>query len=208
LVARGYAAQSATTRHYGPGPQLLTIANQAAKNRRYSLQQIAKPHLYELTAATGETSNLVILQGNESVYLDQVASPRLVRMFTELGRRTPLYCTAVGKAILATFAPPQLETYLQTVPLAPITPHTITSLELLYDDLARTRAHGFAVDDGEYEEGVACVAAPIFDHHGHGVAALSISAPTMRLSRSRAYALGPQVRAAAHACSIELGYQD
>jgi IclR family acetate operon transcriptional repressor len=208
LTERGYAIQSLTTRHYGPGPKLLEIATHAAKSRRFSLQQIAKPHLQGLTAATGETSNLVLLQNNEIVYLDQVASSRLVRMFTEAGRHAPLYSTGAGKAILSTFAPQQLDAYLEHTLLAPTTPHTITSREQLRDELARTQARGFAIDDEEYEEGVRCAAAPVFDRHGRCIAALSISGPTTRISRPRIYEVGAQVRAAAQACSRELGYHD
>jgi IclR family acetate operon transcriptional repressor len=207
LVARGYVTQSTTTRQYGPGPKLLEMATHAAKSRRFSLQQIARPYLQTLTAATGETSNLVLLQGNEIVYLDQVASPHLVRMFTETGRHAPLYSTGAGKAMLSTFPPPQLAAYLQNVDLTLVTPHTITSREQLCDELARTQARGFAIDDEEYEEGVRCVAAPVFDHQGRCVAAISISGPTTRLSRPRTYELGSQVQAAAQACSRELGYQ-
>lgn len=206
LAERGYAIQSPTTRHYGPGPKLLEIATHATRSRRFSLQQIARPQLQHLTGATGETSNLVLLQNNEIVYIDQVASARLVRMFTETGRHAPLYCTGAGKAILSTFAPQQLDAYLDHLSLAPTTPHTITSHDQLRDELARTQARGFAVDDEEFEEGVRCAAAPVFDRHGMGIAALSISGPTTRLSRPRIYEIGAQVRAAAQTCSQELGY--
>lgn len=105
LVERGYAAQDRETRLYGPGPRLLEVAARAAANRRFSLSRIARPVLQELTAATDETSNLLVLLGDEGVYAEQVASSRLVRMFTEVGQRVPLYCTGGGKAILSGLAP-------------------------------------------------------------------------------------------------------
>lgn len=206
LAARGYAAQDATTRLYGPGPKLLEVAARAANNRRFNLARIARPILQELTAATGETSNLLTLQGHEGVYSEQALSPRLVRMFTEVGQRVPLYCTGGGKAILAGFSPEQLERYLAATSLAGWTATTITSREQLHAELALARARGFAIDDQEREVGVCCVAAPVFERSGRCVAALSISGPTTRLDRERALQLGPLVRAAAERCSLALGF--
>lgn len=207
LVARGYAAQDRETRLYGPGPRLLEVASRAASSRRFSLSRIARPCLIDLTSATDETSNLLVLQGDEGVYSEQVASPRLVRMFTEVGQRVPLYCTGGGKAILSGFSNDQLEAYLARMPLKAWTPSTISTAEGLRRELGLCRDQGFALDDEEREVGVCCVAAPIFDRIGRCVAALSISGPTTRMSRQRALALGPIVRQAADACSAQLGYR-
>jgi IclR family acetate operon transcriptional repressor len=205
LVERGYAAQDRETRLYGPGPRLLAVAARASANRRFSLSRIARPVLHQLTAATDETSNLLTLQGDEGVYSEQVASARLVRSFTEVGQRVPLYCTGGGKAILAGFTPEQLEAYLARTALRAFTPKTLAAPDLLRAELEHARAQGFALDDEEREAGVCCVAAPVFDRFGRCVAALSISGPTTRLSRERAVALGPHVRQAADSCSLALG---
>jgi len=207
LSARGYAAQERDTRLYGPGPRLLAVAARAANNRRFSLARVARPALQELTAFTGETSNLLALQGNEGVYSEQAASPRMVRMFTEVGQRVPLFCTGGGKAILSGLSPEQLDAYLAATPLQAFTPKTIADPQRLRAELEQARAVGFAVDDEEREVGVCCVAAPIFDRFGRCVAALSISGPTTRLSRERAVELGPRVRAAADSCSAALGHR-
>jgi IclR family acetate operon transcriptional repressor len=207
LVERGYAAQDRETRLYGPGPRLLEMAARAAANRRFSLIRIARPALQELTAATDETSNLLVLQGDEGVYSEQAASARLVRMFTEVGQRVPLYCTGGGKAILSGFSAEQLEAYLARTALRAYTPKTLTTPERLRAEIAQARAQGFALDDEEREAGVFCVAAPIFDRFRRCVAALSLSGPTTRLARERAVALGPQVRRAADRCSLALGFR-
>lgn len=206
LVARGYAAQDKETRLYGPGPKLLEMAARAANNRRFALARIARPALQALTAATGETSNLLVLQGHEGVYSEQVASPHMVRMFTEVGQRVPLYCTGGGKAILSGMSVEQLASYLEGVRLVPWTAHTFAKAEDLQAEIEQSRSCGFALDDEEREEGVCCVAAPIFDRLGRCVAALSISGPVTRMTRERAIALGPQVRQAADQCSAQLGY--
>jgi IclR family acetate operon transcriptional repressor len=207
LSERGYVVQDKGTRRYGPGPKLLEIAARAAGNSRFNLRQVAQPGLQRLTACTGETSNLVVPQGNEIVYIDQVVSPRLVRMFTEVGRRLPFYCTGAGKAILAGFSKQQAEAYLHNMHLEATTPHTITSSDELRAAIEAARVHGFAIDDEEREEGVRCVAAPVFDHTGACVAALSISGPTTRVTREHVRELGPLVRSVADACSAQLGYR-
>lgn len=207
LVARGYAAQDQVTRLYGPGPRLLEVAARASANRRFQLDRIARPVLQRLTEATEETSNLVILHNDEGVYSVQVCSPRMVRMFTEVGQRAPLYCTGSGKAILSGMPADQLEAYLERTPLQRFTPKTITDVERLRAELGMARAQGFALDDEERELGVCCVAAPIFDRFGRCIAALSISGPSVRMPIERARSFGPLVRQAADECSAQLGYR-
>ncbi|ACL24066.1 transcriptional regulator, IclR family [Chloroflexus aggregans DSM 9485] len=207
LAARGYVTQEPSTRRYGPGPRLLEIAARAAQSRRFDLIRIARAELAKLTAETGETSNLIIRQGDEAVYQEQIPSPHLVRMFTEVGQRAPLYCTGGGKAILAALPAAEFERYLASGHFERWTNKTITDRDRLRAELALARERGFALDDEEREEGVCCVAAPIFDRRGQVVGAISLSGPSIRLDRARAEALGPRVREAALACSRQLGYR-
>lgn len=205
LVARGYAAQDLTTRHYGPGPRLLEIAARAGSNRRFGLQRIARPFLQQLTDISGETSNLLVMQDDEAVFIDQVTSSRLVHMFTQVGQRAPLYCTGGGKAILAGLPLQQIDAYLSRVQLHLVTIHTLTAADLLRQDLELSRRRGFAVDHEEGEEGVSSVAAPVFDHSGACVGAISISGPTSRITLERVEELGRLTRRAADECSARLG---
>ncbi|WP_129633241.1 IclR family transcriptional regulator [Candidatus Oscillochloris fontis] len=206
LAGRGYVSQDPSNRRYGPGPQLLQVATRAATSRRFSLAGVARPALQRLTEATGETSNLLVLQGREVAYSEQVPSPHLVRLFTEVGQRVPLYCTAGGKAILATMPEVERERYLAEVARRPWTTKTLVSAEALRSELHLSAERGFALDDEERDLGVCCVAAPIFDRTGRCIAALSISGPSNRLSIERAISLGPQVCAEALACSAALGF--
>ncbi len=206
LASRGYVAQDRATRRYGPGPRLLEVATRAAGSRRFSLARIALPALQRLTKSTGETSNLLVLQGHEAAYSEQVSSPHMVRLFTEVGQRVPLYCTGGGKAILSGMGEPELEAYLRIASPRAWTPKTISSVDGLRAELRLCAQRGFALDDEERELGVCCVAAPIFDRLGRCVAALSISGPSTRLSAARAARLGPAVRAEANSCSVALGF--
>jgi DNA-binding IclR family transcriptional regulator len=122
-----------------------------------------------------------------------------------VGSRNPLHSTAIGKALLA-FAPREVvETYLAG-PLERRTPNTITEPDRLAEEIAATRARGYAIDDIENEEGVRCLAAPVRDHAGKVVASLSVAAPAYRFQRSDLPAVAPMVMAAAAELSARLGH--
>lgn len=201
LVARGYAVQNSTTRLYSPGPKLLEMAARASTN----VQIAASAFLRDLATATGETTNLAFPQRDGVVYIDQVESGHVVRMFIEVGHQAPFYCTAVGKAMLSAFPTQQGEAYLAAVDLRPFTANTIVDRHQLAAEIAQTRLRGYAVDDEEREPGVRCVAAPIVDHRGRCVAGIGISGPASRVRADRLDALGGQVRDAARRCSLQLG---
>ena len=206
LVARGYASQNSTSRLYGPGPKLLEVAARASTNAFFNVQSLVRPVLRELTTTTGETANLAVLKKDRVVYIDQVESAHLVRMFTEVGHQAPLYCTSVGKAMLAMLPAQQREDYLATVDLQSFTPNTLIDHQQLRTELEQAWSRGYAVDNEEREPGVRCVAAAILDHRGVCIAGVSISGPTTRVSFERIDELGRRVRAAARRCSAQLGY--
>jgi len=210
MVRRGYADQDQKTRRYGPGPKLLEVAARSTTNRHLDLRRVALPCLRRLTAETGETSNLVLPYGtDEVVYIEQSKSPRTVSIFTQVGHRAPLYCTAAGKAMLATFSMMQLENYLERTTLEPATGRTLTDAEELLRELEGTRQRGFAVDDEEREEGVRCAAAAVLNHVGACVGAVSVSGPSSRIDHERIFReLGPAVRRQAAKCSVRLGYDE
>jgi IclR family acetate operon transcriptional repressor len=160
-----------------------------------------------LTEQSGETANLIVLQQNQATYIDQVQSPRLARIFAEIGRSVPLHSTGGGKAILAWLTDEARAEVLGCRKLESLTPRTITSREALDQALGQVRLQGFALDDEEQEEGVRCVAAPVKDHTGRVVAALSLSGPTSRMARERISELGAMVVDACDELSRELGYQ-
>lgn len=207
LVERGYVEQNGDSRRYGPGLKILEIAEAAKRNSRFDLCRVVRPFLQRLTDDSGESSNLVIRHNSRIVYVEQVPSPRSVRMFTEVGHRAPLYCTGAGKAILSCLSSDQLNAYVATVQLDRLTPHTLASADDLMQEIVHIRRHGFAVDNEEFEAGVRCVAAPIVDSSGRVVAAISVSGPTTRMSFERAEELGPQISHMSALCSTQLGYR-
>jgi DNA-binding IclR family transcriptional regulator len=180
LVARGYASQSAASGRYLVGYKLLELAS-GLQDRLERLRTAAKPHLKAIQEQTGETTNLVVLEGRNAVYIESVSGTRSVRLFTEIGQAIPAHTSGSGKALLAWRAPEDVEALLGDAPLPASTPRTLTTLAALKDDLARIRRRGYATDNEEHELGVACVATPILDGAGQALAAISVSGPTPRI---------------------------
>jgi IclR family acetate operon transcriptional repressor len=139
----------------------------------------AMPLLEDLVQQTGETANLAMMDSNEVVYVAQVPSRHTVRMFTEVGKHVPLHCTGVGKALLSTLSDDQVTAILTRTGMPPSTDSTITSLPVMLAELERIRERGYALDDGEQEVGVRCIAVPV-EAELRGFA-VSISGPASRM---------------------------
>ena len=169
-----------------------------------SLQRSARPVLERLTAATGETSNLSLLADGEAVNVDAVESPRPVMHMGSLGRRFPLHASAAGKVLMAWRPGPEVDSWLRS-PLPACTAATLTDAGALRAELDRVRAAGIAVNWTELEPDLVAVAAPVRDHRGEVVAALSISAPAPRIPRELLPAIGARVADAARTLSRTLG---
>lgn len=171
----------------------------------HNLRNASEPFLNELATRTQETIHLAVPSQSEVVYITKVDSSHSIRMASRIGARSPMYCTSLGKAILAYYPAAQVEEIIREG-LPARTPYTITSPEALYAELARVRAQGFAIDDQENELGVRCVGAPVFDYTTKVVGAISVSGPADRMTRERSLELGPVVRDAALEVSRRMGY--
>jgi IclR family acetate operon transcriptional repressor len=190
LAYHGYVRRNSQTRKYGPGIKLLSVA--AAAHGR--IGAISRPFLTELMEVSGESSNLAALEKNSVVYLDQVPAARMVRMFTEPGNRSPLHSTGTGKVLLAYQPAEIIDSIIGESGLPRFTACTMTDPKQLKDELERIRERGYALDSEEMEEGVRCLAAPIFGPDGSIVAGISISGPVGRLGDSRLDELIPLIK--------------
>jgi DNA-binding IclR family transcriptional regulator len=186
------------------GTRVIELAGSYLANADLRIESHAL--LEEVAAQTGETVHLAVPSGDEVVYIAKVESIHALRMYSHIGARLPMHCTALGKALLA-HLPPERAQRLTPGPLAARTPRTITSAAALARELDLIRQQGFAIDDEENEVGVCCVGAPVFDYTGAAVAALSLSGPMHRMSRERCVQLGPLVREAARRLSRRMGCQ-
>lgn len=169
-----------------------------------SLQRMARPALEALTAATGETSNLVVLADGEGVNVEAVDSPQPVMHMGSVGQRFPLHASAACKAILA-WKPEEEVRRLVRVPLKACTPATVTDIDLLLAELAEVRVRGYAINWAELAEDLVAVGAPVRDHRSDVVAAISISAPISRMKRDALPRVGREVARAAEKLSGDLG---
>ncbi len=204
LVDRGYVRQDPDSSRYHLGSRVFTLAN--AADLHLDLRLVARPYLERMMRNSGETANLVTSSETEVVYLDQVASMHLVKMFTAPGMRAPMYCTGTGKVMLAYRAPEEAEPVL-AAPMRRYTPKTIVTRATLEHELAIVRKNGFCVDNEEMEDGVRCLAVPIFDRRAVCIGALSVSGPTTRLTAERVDKLAPTAKTIALELSRQLGFE-
>jgi IclR family acetate operon transcriptional repressor len=202
LASRDYVVRDSRTRRYALGPAFRRLASLGLQIPDWS--EVATPHLQELVQISGETANLAVLERNQAVYEAQAQPSRMVRMFMELGNRVPLHCTGCGKVLLAYQPESVIANIIAETGLPRYTETTITDPEQLQRELEQIRQQGYALDNGEQEEGVRCVAAPIFGSQGRVVAAVSISGPSSRLDSKRIPQLLPHLKRICAAISSAL----
>ncbi len=205
LAAEGLVTKEDATSRYRLGLRLVELAR--AANHDLEVRQVARPLIEKLRDEFNETVQLTVLDGEEILYVDGCESSRQLRTFFQPGDRAPLYCTALGKAILANLPPRQRERYLRRRGLKAFTAGTLTDPTALRRELDRTTARGYSVDDMEHEEDVRCVGAPIRDREGRAFASVSVSGPAHRLKPGRDREIARRVMAAAEEISRRLGYR-
>jgi IclR family transcriptional regulator, KDG regulon repressor len=201
LAGLGYVVQDPETGHYLLGYKVLELATRVQS--LHLLLVLARPIMVETMRASGETTNLAVRDGEHGRYVAQVPSRASVRMFVELGSPAPLHASAGGKVLLAN-APESIFEAVVGEGLPARTSRTLTAPESLRASLDEIRTNGFGFDNGEFEDGLMCVAAPVRNHTGSVVAALSVAGPSGRVVPNRD-ALIELVVANAGALSTALG---
>jgi DNA-binding IclR family transcriptional regulator len=171
------------------------------------IRRVSLPYLQKLNRQTRETIHLTVRHGQSAVYVEKLDSPEQLRIHSRIGATVPLYCTAVGKVMLAYMADDERHRVLPRLGLKRVTPNSVGNLQELEAELYRVRKNGYACDLEEHELHIRCVAAPIWDHTGCVNASLSITAPVVRMALTRLRQLAPLIQAAGLQISRELGYQ-
>lgn len=190
---------------YGLGTRLIELGECAIA--RLKLSEYAQPFLRELAAQTGEGAHVTILSGLEMLSIAHVEGRWSLQSLTRTGQRTQVHCTAAGKAVLAFLSEEACDDLIARLTLERNTRRTIVKPAAMKMELLRVRNAGHAVDDEEFEDGLRCVSAPIFDHRGHVVASISMAAPVFRLTKAHLPQVARLVMAAAEELSKALGYQ-
>ena len=171
------------------------------------LHAAARPVAEELAEELGETIHMGVLDGDSAVYVLKIESKYHIRMYSRVGRRMPLYCTAIGKVLLAWMTPEERDEALEGVRLVAFNERTLTTRAALEAEVAQVRTLGYAVDNEEREENVHCIGAPVFDYTGTVVAAISVSWPTFRFTPGEESEKIAHTMAAAARISAILGYE-
>lgn len=204
LILRDYARKDPETGRYCLTLRLLELGGRVAGGM--DLAAAARPQLERLARATGETVHLVVRDGDAVVYLyKQDPADNVLRTASFVGLRNPMYCTGVGKSILAFLPVEEARAIWGRTTPTKFTPHTLTDADSLFAELEQVRARGWAVDEEEHEVGVVCVAAPLLRFDGSPVGAISVSAPSARMQEEVRLRYAREILASARAVSALLG---
>lgn len=181
MCSRGYVQRDAETSVYHAGMRLCELSSNIVEN--LDVVERARAPMERLGQETGKTVHLVMQEEMDIVYIHKVENlSSAIRMFSRIGMRRPLYCTGVGKAILATWPDEEVHALWSESEVRPWTPYTIVDEDIFFQELEQIRRLGYAMDNEENELGVRCIAIAIPDYRGRASYALSLSAPLTRMS--------------------------
>lgn len=203
LEQQGFAQFEPASSLWHVGRDAFTVG--LAYGRRLSFVAPALPLLRRLRDATRETANLGILDDDHLVTVSQVESREIRRALSPPGRRVPVFSSAMGKAILATWRDQEVLALADRAGLPPLTTKSLRSREAALAEIARTRARGWALDDEEFNLGMRCLAAVVWSPQGEAACAISISGAAVRLTEDRLEPLGRLVAQAAEELTGVLG---
>lgn len=194
LAEAGYIVRDDLAKRYSLSYKVVYLSrNLLAENE---VMRLSHQMLERITAETGETTHLCVLDGQQTVLIQKVKGTQLVAVDFQIGDRSPLHCTSIGKALLAF----QDVRYIEEViaaGLPKMASNTLTDPEAFRKELHLVRAQGYAIDDHEFSDSMRCIAAPIFEPDGHVGMGISLSGPDTRYTLQRLEELrGPLLRAA------------
>jgi DNA-binding IclR family transcriptional regulator len=204
LELEGLVTKDPVLGKYKLGLKLFELGSRAIE--QVDLRDSAEPFLRRLVSETRETAHISIPDGCHMVSIARVEAPWAMRSPSTLGRRTPVYCSSSGKAVLAFLPEDCLDELLRRLAFVAFTRNTITTRAAFVAELERIRRRGFAIDHEEMEIGLRCVGAPLFDHTGRVCAGISIAGPAFRLTDQRLPAIGRSVLEASRGLSKALGF--
>ena len=205
LIYMGYAKQDEGTQKYMLSYKVVNMAGKIMD--RMDILQIAKPYMERLSDLSGEAVHLVQREGNNILYIYKIeAKVGTIRMVSHVGMVHPMYCSGVGKAIMATLPEEEVKQIWNESIIEKKTEKTITDYTQMQDVLEEVKKNGYALDDEENEKGVRCIAACLYGHQKEVKYAFSISGPTSRMTRERVKELAVDVRKVQEELSRELGY--
>ncbi len=201
----GFVSQNPVTKKYSNTMKFYSYGKNVLKKNE--LGEIARPYIRQIAQLTGETANLGIKVDNQVIYIDRAQSESGVQVATTTGRSIPMYCTGMGKAIMAYLSEEEVNDMLSKTELVQYTVNTAVTREAIFAKLEEVRAKKIAIDHEEFEVGLIAFGAPIFNADGEPIAAISISCPSLRYDQKKQGAFFEKLLSdAATIISMKLGY--
>ncbi|OAH59601.1 MULTISPECIES: IclR family transcriptional regulator [Bacillaceae] len=173
---------------------------------RLDIRQIALPIMQELHDDVNEAVNLIVKQSNEAMYIEKIDTNQKVRLYTAIGRRSPLYAGACSRVILSFLPGPEIDKYIESIELQPFAMGTITDKECLYNTIRQAQKDGYTISHSELENHTSAIAAPIFDHKGDVIAGISIAGIEANYQNENIPIFVEKAKRAAEQISERLGY--
>jgi len=201
----GYVEQDPTNQKYQLGLKLLELG--MTKLHQIDLVREATPYLKELSKKCDETVHLGVLENKNVLYLAKEETSQAIRMISYVGKTAPLHCTGLGKLLLAYLPLTERNLMLDKIELTRLTANTITNKKKLEEELDKIEKEGFALDRGENELDVRCIAAPVKNYQGRVIAAVSISSPSYRINEENKNHLKKELISTCNNISSHLGFK-
>lgn len=206
LIYKGYVKQNKNTSKYEITFKLFEIGNK--KLEKMDLVNIAKPYLKELMKKTDEVIHLVVREGTNIIYMAKVEPLKSISIYTRIGMSKPMYCTAMGKAMLSHMEDGEIQEIWNASYIKKFTDNTIVDFKKLKDNLMEFKEKGYAVDDQEVEMGIKCLGTVIRDYNGNVCGAISISSLIGTLTEEKNTSYSMLILEYADKISKELGYRN
>lgn len=204
LCYRGYVEKEKDRERYHLGVKIVELGIRFFND--LEIRKVAASYLSRLAKSFDEVVHLVLPDDGEVVYIDKRESSQVISMHSKVGRRAPMHCTAVGKAILSTLPEEEVRHILKVKGMPGFTHRTITDPDKLIEQLREIRKTGIAMEAEENEVGILCVGTPIFDYSGRAIGAISVSGPANRLREKGLERIGSEIRKAGLDISAQMGY--
>lgn len=205
LLEQQFLSLNALTQRYSLGPQILSLAGSYLEG--LDVVEQSKPVVKKLAEETGESAALSIRCDWDIMTAFKEDSRQLIKRTLQIGERQPMHATASGKAILAHLDEREIEEFLSTSKLVPITAKTITDPKVLRKELAEIRVSGLAYNREEVSDQIIAIGAPVFDLFGKVVASLVVSSPVTRFTGAKETLIQNAVKEASESISRRLGFK-
>ena len=210
LISMGYVTQNEQTGAYTLTFKLVEMSGKILKNT--DILSLVRPYAEQLSNACDETVHFVKKTGSNVLYIEKLESQsvkaRSFRLSSQVGLTRPMYCSAVGKVILAYLPAEEVKSVWDSSDIVKKTDYTITDFKTLKKELELIRTRGYALDNEENELGIRCIAVPVFDYHDTPQYALSVSTLVSRMPDERLESLSEQLLSTARDISRVLGHKE